>query len=147
MQFVLTQLTVFCLLAHAILGCCADYWHSPEVRPAAGSSSVSDDADQSQSAHGHSSCRCRHVIEEQNSGGHQDPAQHQCEHDYCQWIASDGGHQNVAMGVLWWLNDCIVTATLSAVNTENDARFDVRPFHSETGDSLRLHLALRVLQV
>lgn len=149
MQFVLTQLTMLCVLAHAIVGCCANHSHSAEPEPPFSAYSLpkSASAGSAQLAHGRAACRCDHRPEESEPAEHHDPSGHQCEHDHCQWITHNGAQHDAADCLVLWLGDGLCEYVVSPLNSSNCSPWRSLAFDSKPETRLRLHLALCILQV
>jgi hypothetical protein len=149
MQFVLTQLTMLCVLVHAIVGCCANHFHSTEseLSFSACSAAESVSANSAQLAHGRASCRCGHREDESEPAEHHDPSGHQCEHDHCQWIAHNGTQNDVADCLVLWLGDGLCEYAVSPLSSPNCSPWRSLAFDSKPEARMRLHLALCILQV
>lgn len=144
MQFLLTQLTVACVLAHAIMGCCANHGCSVEY-----AANDSPRAAQEAASVGcsHAKCSCDNELEEQDNEQHHHPSHHQCDHESCQWIAGDDGQLYPIVSALDWFSDCYELSLISLPPSLSGDFLGARSLFSKPEASLRLHLALGVLQV
>lgn len=149
MRNLLNLLTLLCILAHAIWGCCAHNTCSSAEPQACFSSTVR-----------HSTATCRHHLHApQHHEGEsacsvgspgsapRSPIGHHCAHAPCQWIADYSSSQESWAPNLNWLEGSFELCLPPIPSQSASGRTLTQRCPLRLGVSLRLHLALRVLQV
>jgi hypothetical protein len=149
MRNLLNLLTLLCILAHAIWGCCAHSTCSPAEPQACFYSTV---------RHSTAAC-CRHLHAPQYHEGEsasgvdspgcapRSPIGHHCAHAPCQWIADCSSSQESWAPNLNWLKGSIEPCLPPMPFQSASGRTLTQRGPLRLGVSLRLHLALGVLQV
>lgn len=152
MRLSITTLTAFCLVIHAIFGCCANHAECCRASDCTANhqtDSVEDDGSHSCCSHGkpaQSSSHCTDSASVDPVHHSSEPSKHQCSHDHCQWLVNkDCGDSLVLSLEFLALPYCRGEHLLSLLIPSVD-RAAARILSATTAP-LRLYLDLGVLQV
>jgi hypothetical protein len=132
------------VLAHSVLGCCADHWTLATI-PQAADCSESRTHISKDYCHGHPHSHDR--LSHDNGEDHKAPDEHDhCRHEGCQWLATKAGlqldlHKKSGLLVSWPM------AIPARSHIASEPHVNFRPSQRFLAPSLRTYLVLQVLLI
>jgi hypothetical protein len=149
MRLSVTTLTAFCLVIHAIFGCCANHAECCQSSECCVDHSIDEaalESDHSCCSHAKSASQRPNVTPTDSAGHSPEPSKQQCSHDHCQWLVNKDCADSLVLGLEFLAFVSCRSERLVDSSAPYVDRAAVRTLLASMAP-LRLYLDLGVLQV